>query len=265
MHDHAAVGPADEAPPALAAGGQHELAQRGAAGEPAEAEGEQRRAARRRRRATATPSAPAPHHAGQNSRSRSSSPLALRHGSTGATAMRNSSASPIGIVMRSKYGAPTDDAGGPAAPRRSAGTRCRAARRRRTRRTARCWRGTRPRARAASRSRPGERSRSPRQPMSANDTATTSAEERRAGTAPIGAVAERVHARRARRERVRNVPRIVSAERGAQQRQVPDAQHPAALLHHHRVDVRGAGEPRQEAGVLDRVPAPSTPPQPSTS
>ena len=46
------------------------------------------------------------------------------------------------------------------------------------------------------------------------------------------------------------------AERGAQQRQVPDPQHPAALLHHHRVDVGGAGEPRQEAGVLDRVPRP---------
>ena len=45
-------------------------------------------------------------------------------------------------------------------------------------------------------------------------------------------------------------------ERGAQQRQVPDPQHPAPLLHHHRVQVGGAGEPRQERRVLDRVPGP---------
>ena len=52
----------------------------------------------------------APAHAGHCSRVRSSSPDALRHGSTGATAMRNSSASAIGIVMRSKYGPPDRDA-----------------------------------------------------------------------------------------------------------------------------------------------------------
>ncbi len=34
--------------------------------------------------------------------------LALRHGSAGATAMRNSNAMPIGPVMRSKYGRPTE-------------------------------------------------------------------------------------------------------------------------------------------------------------
>ena len=45
-------------------------------------------------------------------------------------------------------------------------------------------------------------------------------------------------------------------ERGAQQRQVPDPQHPPSLLDHHRVQVGGAGEPGQERGVLDRVPRP---------
>ena len=40
MHDHPAVGPAHHAPPTLAASGEHDLAKRGAAGEPAETEGE---------------------------------------------------------------------------------------------------------------------------------------------------------------------------------------------------------------------------------
>ncbi len=52
--------------------------------------------------------APAPIQAGQNNRWRSSSPDALRHGRTGATPIRNSRASPIGIDNRSKYGAPDD-------------------------------------------------------------------------------------------------------------------------------------------------------------
>ena len=43
-----------------------------------------------------------PTHAGHSNRWRRSSPLALRHGSTGATAMRNSSVSPTGIVIRLK-------------------------------------------------------------------------------------------------------------------------------------------------------------------
>jgi hypothetical protein len=47
-----------------------------------------------------------PHQAGQNSRSRSNSDDALRHGSTGATAMRVRRARPIGIVIVSKYGRP---------------------------------------------------------------------------------------------------------------------------------------------------------------
>ncbi len=49
-------------------------------------------------------------------------------------------------------------------------------------------------------------------------------------------------------------------ERGAQQRQVPDPQHAAPLLHHHRVEVGGGREPGQERGVLDRVPGPEAAP-----
>ncbi len=47
-------------------------------------------------------------HAGHSRRLASSSPLALRHGNAGATAMRNNNVSPTGAVMRSKYGTPTD-------------------------------------------------------------------------------------------------------------------------------------------------------------
>src|SRR5690606_35925742 len=42
VDDHAAVGAADEPPPALAAGGQHDLAHGGPGREPAETEGQQR-------------------------------------------------------------------------------------------------------------------------------------------------------------------------------------------------------------------------------
>ncbi len=45
-------------------------------------------------------------------------------------------------------------------------------------------------------------------------------------------------------------------EGGHQQAEVPHPQHAAPLLHEHRVDVGGAGEPGQEAGVLDGVPRP---------
>ncbi len=86
-----------------------------------------------------------------------------------------------------------------AAPRRAAGTRCRAARRTRTRRTARCWRGTRPRARPASRcaraSAGGRRAR-----RSARATTTTmSAEEREQPRCRSCRLGERVHASRGRR------------------------------------------------------------------
>ena len=72
---------------------------------------------------------------------------------------------------------------------------------------------------------------------------------------PIDDCAERVHRvddARAGEERAEDR----EAERRDHERQVPDAQHPAPFLHHHRVDERGRGEPRQQRRVLDRVPAP---------
>ena len=57
---------------------------------------------------SATTNVIAPAHAGTSRRLRSSSPLAARQGSSGPTAIRNSSAIPIGTPSRSKYGSPTD-------------------------------------------------------------------------------------------------------------------------------------------------------------
>ncbi len=61
-------------------------------------------------------------------------------------------------------------------------------------------------------------------------------------------------------DRVRNVPRIVSANVAVDERQVPHAQHPATLLHKHGVQVRGGGQPRQERRVLHGVPRPEAAP-----
>ncbi len=102
--------------------------------------------------------------------------------------------------------------------------------------------------------RPGERSSSPRHATNPHVTTTTSAKK----PSRNGPMSDSVKAwtESSTPERVRNVPRIVERERRAHQREVPDAQHPSPLLHHHRVEERGAGQPRQEAGVLDRVPRP---------
>ena len=43
-------------------------------------------------------------------------------------------------------------------------------------------------------------------------------------------------------------------EREADERDVPDLQHPALLLNHHAVEVRGRHEPGHQRGVLHRVP-----------
>ena len=62
-------------------------------------------------------------------------------------------------------------------------------------------------------------------------------------------------------------PRHERAEDGEKERDddqgdVPYPQHAALLLHAHRVQERGRGEPRQQAGVLDRIPHPvAAPPQ----
>ena len=52
--------------------------------------------------ATAITIVVAPIQAGTSRRWRSTSPLVARHGKAGAAAIRNRSASPIGVVIRSK-------------------------------------------------------------------------------------------------------------------------------------------------------------------
>ena len=55
-------------------------------------------------------------------------------------------------------------------------------------------------------------------------------------------------------ERVRNVPKSERQNASATSDDVPDLQHPALLLDHHRVQERGGDEPRHQRRVLDRVP-----------
>ena len=55
-------------------------------------------------------------------------------------------------------------------------------------------------------------------------------------------------------------PEDGQAERRHHQRQVPDPEESAALLHHHRVQVGRAHQPGQEGGVLDRIPPPEPAP-----
>ena len=182
VHDHAAVGPPD-AGPASPAGGWP--ARAGAAPS-------RRRSRRARRRpaaptpsapsSTATTSAPTPHHAGQNSRSRSSSVDALRHGSTGRDRHQEQQGEADrrghAVEVRAR---PTDDAAvlqrldeqrEHGAEQHDEGEHAR---------TARCWRGTRPPGESGESIAPGERSRSPRQPISAERHDDDEAEERRAG------------------------------------------------------------------------------------
>ena len=85
-------------PPALASGGEHHLTQRGTACETTEAEGQHWRptASADDRGNTIEPT---PSQAGQISRSDRTSPLALRHGRIGATAIKNSRVKPIGMVI----------------------------------------------------------------------------------------------------------------------------------------------------------------------
>ncbi len=160
---------------------------------------------------------------------------------------------PIGMAIRSKNGAPTEilslltasTMSGKTVP--SSTTNANAANSRLLAKNA-------PSRDTGESIRPGDLSRSPRQPMSPTDTATTSPKNP-SSSGPIARVREGVHRlddAGAGEER----PEDREAERGAQQRQVPDAQHPAPLLHHDRVQVRGAAQPRQERRVLDRVPRP---------
>ncbi len=57
-------------------------------------------------------------------------------------------------------------------------------------------------------------------------------------------------------DRVMNVPKIVRKNVTMTSDTFHTFSMPAPFLHHHRVQQRRRGEPRQQAGVLDRVPAP---------
>ena len=179
--------------------------------------------------------------------------LALRHGSTGATAIRNSRASPIGIDSRSKYGAPTTVRRSCSASTSSGNTV-----------PSRTTKANTVNSTLLARNAPSRESGESIVPGRAQAVAAPPDERQRHGdddaeerqqVGPDRAVAEGVDARQdpgAGEERAEDRQR----ERGDEQAEVPDAQHPPPLLHEHRVDVRGAGQPRQEAGVLDRVPRP---------
>ena len=108
VDDHAAVGPADEAPPGAdavpvgAPAGEDQLADVRGRGETTQAEGEEGADTpdpedRRSPRPPATPTA-----AGTSSRSRSVPTVALRQGRAGPMAMSTSRASPMGRVRASK-------------------------------------------------------------------------------------------------------------------------------------------------------------------
>ena len=132
VDDHAAVGPTDEAAPALPAGGERRA---GAAPRPRRTRrARTRRAApsRRRRRRRRTRSPPTPPHAGQNSRvaqqfGRSPCATEAPERPPSGTAARARSASTAGRSTARRR-----RSGGPGAPRRAAGRPCRAARRTRT-------------------------------------------------------------------------------------------------------------------------------------
>ncbi len=151
---------------------------------------------------TRTPSA-----AGTASRCRITSAEDFRHGSAGATAIRNSSARPSGITSRLKYGAPTDTwdplliasyRRGNTVPRSTT-----KANRTNTRLLAR----NAPSRLNGESMPPGDRSRSPRQAMSPTPTARTTPKNP-SSRGPIADV-ENECTDWITPERVRNVPRMV--------------------------------------------------------
>ncbi|MCZ7524980.1 MAG: hypothetical protein M5U14_00460 [Acidimicrobiia bacterium] len=149
---------------------------------------------------------PTPIQAGASSRRLSTSPLAARHGSAGATAMRNRMTRPSGTVIRSKYGSPTlswrswstSATIGKTVP--SSTTKANPAKARLLARN------------AASRDtgesmRPGARSRSPRQATRATPVAVTT--PRKVSSHGPMADSEKACTELTTPERVRKVPRIV--------------------------------------------------------
>ena len=88
--------------------------------------------------------------------------------------------------------------------------------------------------------------------MSATEKTVTSTMKPR-NQPPSGTLRERVDRvddARSREERAEDR----EAERERDEHHVPDLQHPALLLDHHRVQERGRREPRHERGVLDGIP-----------
>ncbi len=208
-------------------------------------------------RTTATTTVSTASAAGHWSRWRSSSVDALRQGSTGATAIKNSRATTIGMVMRSKYGLPTEmrwplmasASNGKTVP--SSTTKAKAAKSRLLARKA-------PSRDTGESMVPGDRSRSPRQAMRPTVTATTKAKNAEDGRADPrgGEGVHRIEHSRTGQEGAEDR----QAERGEEQREVPQPQHAPALLHHHRVQVGGPGDPGQERRVLHRIPRPEPAP-----
>ena len=167
--------------------------------------------------------------------------------------MRNSRHTTIGMVIRSKYGEPTVICSpltawaisGNTVP--SSTTSAKAPKSRLLARKA-------PSRDTGESMAPGERSRSPRQAIRPTAGRHHDPEEAEQGRPDPGVVerVDRFQHPRSGQERGQDG----QAERGHHQRQVPDPQHAPPLLHHHRVEVGGGREPRQEGGVLDRVPRP---------
>ena len=136
-------------------------------------------------------------------------------------------------------------------PRRSA-TRCPTGSSGRARRAAGCCRGTTPRARRATRAWPssGAAAAGARSSRLENATATTM-NPRNHG--PI-ALCVNEWIELTTPDRVRNVPNSERQNARLTSVHVPDPQHPALLLDHHRVEERGRREPRHQRRVLDRIP-----------
>ena len=229
MDDHPAVGPTEEPAidrEAVTMGrdrGEDELTKRGRRREGPEAERDERREATDTRRRTQTAIVARRPRRGRSSRWPSTPGVPFRHGSAGAIAMKNNSATPIGTVKASKYGAPMlttlpDIAwtkSGKTVPTRT--TSANAPKRKLLTRKA-------PSRETAASMPPAERSWSPRHPMSTDDAEDHDTEEReqRRADARVREGVDRV----IEPGRVRKVPRIVSAKVADQQREIPDPSSP---------------------------------------
>ena len=256
VHDHAPVGSPDQSAPARTAHPEPELAERGSGGEPGQREREQRRPAacpqqrRDHQRGNSRPRRPEEplaqhagvgtsprHHRGDGHQGEQREPDRNRH----PVEVRNADRQPLAVdrlhekrehrAQQHHEGEPREDEvveqDGPLARHRrldpADGTQ-----------------QVRP---------PGD------QPERDGHDDHEEAQQHRADRAG-GEGVDRLHHPGAGEEGTEDG----QAEGGAQQRDVPHAQHPVALLHHHGVKVCGAGDPRQQGRVLHRVPGPVSAP-----